>query len=237
MELRGCIVKTVFISLLGLALAAAAAPAQGAVTTLDFSGNICGASGNGACSASSIIGAAYGDSPEIDVSYRSVYAATGVVDENFLRHWTVGYGDLRGIAFGGGGTTFSEIAFTPTAGYEVSLLGFDIATWQGAHPTVPVKILSGGGVTIFDSTISTNTPLHNALAVNSAYFADGIILRWGPNGYNVGVDNIRFDVRAIDSGGGSAVPEPATWAMMIAGFGLAGGAIRTRRRLAGLASA
>ena len=125
--------------------------------------------------------------------------------------------------------------FTPTAGYEVSLLGFDIATWQGAHPTVPVKILSGGGVTIFDSTISTNTPLHNALAVNSAYFADGIILRWGPNGYNVGVDNIRFDVRAIDSG--SAVPEPATWAMMIAGFGLAGGAIRTRRRLAGLASA
>ena len=27
----------------------------------------------------------------------------------------------------------------------------------------------------------------------------------------------------------SAVPEPATWAMMIAGFGLAGGALRTRR--------
>jgi hypothetical protein len=31
----------------------------------------------------------------------------------------------------------------------------------------------------------------------------------------------------------SAVPEPATWAMMIVGFGVAGGALR-RRRLAPL---
>ncbi|MBP6877337.1 MAG: PEP-CTERM sorting domain-containing protein [Phenylobacterium sp.] len=34
---------------------------------------------------------------------------------------------------------------------------------------------------------------------------------------------------------GSAVPEPATWAMLITGFGLAGGAIRMRRRSAVLA--
>lgn len=33
----------------------------------------------------------------------------------------------------------------------------------------------------------------------------------------------------------SAVPEPATWAMMIMGFGLAGGAIRSRRRRLALA--
>ena len=37
----------------------------------------------------------------------------------------------------------------------------------------------------------------------------------------VGLSEVRF--------GGSAVPEPATWAMMIAGFGLVGGAIRARR--------
>jgi hypothetical protein len=33
----------------------------------------------------------------------------------------------------------------------------------------------------------------------------------------------------IDEISGSAVPEPATWAMMITGFGLAGVAIRRRR--------
>ncbi|HEY9234790.1 MULTISPECIES: PEPxxWA-CTERM sorting domain-containing protein [Phenylobacterium] len=35
----------------------------------------------------------------------------------------------------------------------------------------------------------------------------------------------------------SAVPEPATWAMLIAGFGLAGSAIRSRRQKAALALA
>lgn len=41
-------------------------------------------------------------------------------------------------------------------------------------------------------------------------------------GYSpIGLSEVRF--------GGSAVPEPATWAMMIAGFGLVGGAIRARR--------
>ncbi|HEY9235373.1 MULTISPECIES: PEPxxWA-CTERM sorting domain-containing protein [Phenylobacterium] len=37
----------------------------------------------------------------------------------------------------------------------------------------------------------------------------------------VGLSEVRF--------GGSSAPEPATWAMLIAGFGLVGGVIRTRR--------
>ena len=47
-------------------------------------------------------------------------------------------------------------------------------------------------------------------------------------GYSpLGLSEVRF--------AGSAVPEPATWAMMIAGFGLAGSAIRARRGAAALA--
>ncbi|HEY1154389.1 MAG TPA: PEPxxWA-CTERM sorting domain-containing protein, partial [Pseudolabrys sp.] len=34
----------------------------------------------------------------------------------------------------------------------------------------------------------------------------------------------------VPPGTAPAVPEPATWAMMIAGFGLAGAAIRSRQR-------
>lgn len=238
--------KKVFISLLGLALAAGAAPAYGAVTTLDFSGNACTEPTGGyntSCGTGYPIDQAYGDSAEVDVSYRSVTVATGQTYESFLRYYD-GYGqDLKGIVIGGksDGTTYSEISFMPAAGYEVSLLDFDFAGYPVGSANVqavPFEVLNGDGELIYSATSSANWPTHNSLAVNSDYFASGITLRWGPESYYVGLDNIRFDVRAIDNGGGvSPVPEPATWVMMIAGFGLAGGAIRARRRLTGLASA
>lgn len=39
------------------------------------------------------------------------------------------------------------------------------------------------------------------------------------------VDNITYDAAAV-----AAVPEPGTWAMMLAGFGIVGGAMRRRQR-------
>lgn len=59
--------------------------------------------------------------------------------------------------------------------------------------------------------------------------ADGSPFTGGP-GTNVGlievIDNISFDVAD------TVVPEPATWAMMIVGFGGVGATLRGRRRLA-----
>ena len=52
------------------------------------------------------------------------------------------------------------------------------------------------------------------------------------NSFNVGFDIIRTGETyvfgpSLDNGG---VPEPATWALMLGGFGLAGAALRARRR-------
>ncbi|MBZ4119981.1 PEPxxWA-CTERM sorting domain-containing protein, partial [Escherichia fergusonii] len=56
-------------------------------------------------------------------------------------------------------------------------------------------------------------------------------VRFGGTGFleqsNVYADNFTYE--------GRGVPEPATWAMMIAGFGLAGAAARSRRRASALA--
>lgn len=43
--------------------------------------------------------------------------------------------------------------------------------------------------------------------------------------------NATFKLLALDTGAG-AVPEPATWGMMIMGFGLAGATLRRRRTAA-----
>jgi hypothetical protein len=55
----------------------------------------------------------------------------------------------------------------------------------------------------------------------------------GDNGLPTPPDQGQFDVGGLDDTlpNVQAVPEPATWAMMIAGFGLAGATLRQRRRI------
>jgi hypothetical protein len=216
-----------YLALVLTAVAGLAAPASAVVTTLTFSGDICGVAGTDACGNYSAIGQNYGDSALADVQYRSIVAGTGATYEPFLKFWTQ-YGDLPGIIWGGAGQAgyISEIAIIPTAGYEVSLIGFDLATYLGRSASTPVSISSIGGSSIFSGTVNTLSPTHNSLAVASSYFSDGILLRWGPDGYDVGLDNIAFDIRAA---GVAPVPEAASWAMMVGGFGLVGGALRRRK--------
>ena len=207
-----------------------AAPAQAVTTTLDFSGNICGAAGNLSCGNGTQIGQSYGDSALVDVSYRSATEGTNVTVEPFLKWWTP-YGDLVGVVWGGTGPAgqYSEITFAPTAGFEISLIGFDGACYLNrvTCQTFPYTV-TAGGVTLASGSLTPPAGGHDSALLNTAYQAGAIVLRWGPDGYDGGLDNIVFDVRAI--GGGGLVPEPATWAMMIGGIGMAGGTLRRRRR-------
>lgn len=217
--------------LAALGLTLAAAPAQAAITTLDFGGDICGPSGTQSCGNGSQYGQGYGDGTGVDVSYRSVDVATGATFEPYLKFWDQGYGDLQRVVWGGSGPTgqFAEITFTALAGYELRLLGFDAGCYlnRASCQSFPFSISEIGGGEVASGTNVPPAGGHASQAFSFGYSQAGYILRWGPDAYDGGLDNIRFDVRAITAGNG--VPEPATWALMILGFGAIGGAMRRRQ--------
>jgi hypothetical protein len=199
--------------------------AQAATYTLDFSGDICGASGDQACSNYAEIGQSYGDvAGLIDVGYVSRNVSTGSVYEPYLKYWESGYSDLESNAWGGAGasTQYAEITFAPAAGHVVTLLGFSFGDYGNRNNGSSVAILDAvtqavlwdGGA--FDPDL---TALSFDLNVSST---NGLILRWGPDTYDTGIDNIKFAV--------TAVPEPESLALAFAGLMVAGMAARRQRR-------
>jgi len=203
---------------------AAAVPAQAAVTVLSFNNATCS---GGTCRSTTAIDETYGDGAGVDVSYRVFNPATDATYRTNLIYWEKGYGDLDGVAYSGTSNAFStEITFKALAGYELSLLSFDLATFSRISPSTPVRIETLSGVSLFSGQQSTNPGGHNHLTIDTAYVTDGIRLVFGPDSFNVGIDNIAFDVRPTAN---APVPEPATWAMLILGFFGTGALLRRRR--------
>jgi len=85
-----------------------------------------------------------------------------------------------------------------------------------------VSSISGGNLPRFDGNQmlgATNRRL--TWALNEADDVTRIVFRGGGNAFE-------YDTLGITTG---AVPEPSTWAMLIAGFGLVGAVVRRRRRM------
>lgn len=105
---------------------------------------------------------------------------------------------------------------------------FDGAWFAGVLTTITLSLYSGG-VLQTEVTSGTLSGTPQFLATNWTGGIDEIRISssYG-NGYWVG-DDFTFDTLVPYSGAGGAVPEPAAWAMMIAGFGLVGAVARRRR--------
>ncbi len=112
---------------------------------------------------------------------------------------------------GGGGT--DAVYFAPVGATfdNVSGNGLNI-TWTGGHVNVTTPLALTAGT----NTLSFN---YHALTTDHAGWQD-----MGDEGW--GVSQVHVD------GAPGGVPEPATWALMIMGFGSLGAAMRRRRALA-----
>ena len=184
--------------------------------TLDFSGNICSASADGSgamtgCSTGSYMNQNYGDTALVDVTYVNV---TG--NNRSLLFWTGGYNELQGVLYADGGDANSRarIVLDAADGYVVNLDSFFLGAWSFAERGTNVIVSNGTDTYTFAGTVGSNNLATLFSGFGNAGIGNTVTIEWYNSAYNVGIDNIQFSV--------TAVPEPQSVALMLAGLGLLG---------------
>jgi hypothetical protein len=212
---------------------------------LGFSGDICG----GSCALGDAIDPDYGSVPGLKLSWRSL---DGVGDANEVTpHVLAGrisgdeadippYGPdpAQTVAFAPFEAAVGEARFELTMPGSITLQSIETIVFdrfQG-HSSV-FRIYDLNYTLLFESEAvglpETEFALVSFGAIKST---TGLILQWGAvtvDGFPTGADTQGIDTLVFDFAMTSkppVVPEPATWAMLILGFGVVGTAARRRRR-------
>jgi hypothetical protein len=128
---------------------------------------------------------------------------------NYMYGTGNGYFDIKTT----GGATFSGLEFIVGTGFFSSNAN---VTWQAFLN----NILVGSGST--DLSAGTIVGFSGAGGFDTLRYTDN----------NAGFNAPAFDSVRAQFGDAGAVPEPATWLMMIAGFGLIGAGMRRRQNVA-----
>jgi hypothetical protein len=131
------------------------------------------------------------------------------------------------------GTLSSVFTFRGFAG---QLAGFDLSDPALAFTNTEFRIFRGTATQVTLTFVDTAGEVFQqtfAMPANGFFNAsaiDGQQIDY----FSIAANGTIGDVRQIRLGGVAAVvvPEPATWAMMVLGFGAAGATLRTRRRYA-----
>lgn len=158
--------------------------------------------------------------------------------------YTIGSGTTVSNAAPAGDTT--NYLFTPSPpgrGGSATLTTFDLSTlsfyWGSIDSYNFVDVLGAGGTTLLTVGGAQIPPANgnqgSPMTNGRIYFTatgDEVI-----TGIRLRSEGVAFEIDDVagtlaNDGSGSTVPEPTTWAMLIAGFGLTGFAARRRRSVA-----
>ena len=119
-----------------------------------------------------------------------------------------------------------NVAFNAGFASTLSSLDLDIA---GFTPTTLTIYDKNGATLLSVSVVLTG----GALTDPGTYSHYGVTSSNGIGGFSfTGGASVNTSIDNIVVNSGASVPEPATWALMIGGFGLAGAALRRRQMVA-----
>lgn len=227
-----------------------AMPATAAVNTLDFSGNICG----GSCGFDDPINQSYGSTAGLSVTWRSLSERgdAGTVTE-FVRAGRYsgdpdeippfGPDGSQTAAFADFGSVVGEARFELTGAGSITLQSIDTIVYDRFAGRASVfRVYDLDYNVLFDSgevaLLETDWTMVSLGGVSST---SGLILQWGGvfdvgdasqealyPAADQGIDTLVFDLN-VAAPPPPVVPEPATWAMLVLGFGVVGAAARRRR--------
>ena len=131
----------------------------------------------------------------------------------------------------GGGTGFTKITLASLADFDALQFLGGSGWFNGGGLNIQYDILNNG------ASVATGSVGPVSGYTGFSYFGfsgggfDEVRLQVQAPGYTGGFNPGAFEAGAYDSfaAGSGGVPEPATWALMIGGFGMAGGMIRRRK--------
>jgi hypothetical protein len=159
---------------------------------------------------------------------RNTFGA-GTVNGGLCR-WNDNYGDLERVAYTCSQSAgVGEFTLTPLAGYQLTIHSYDIGEYQG-------RIAGNAETHIYDLTHTTSLFSGTQALVGGTHWTlmpeltttTGFNLQWGDN-WDYGIDNISITVAPISP---TAVPEPATVALLGLGLAVLGAGARARARRA-----
>jgi hypothetical protein len=194
--------------------------------------------------------------PNSDAARDAYLAATAGHGVDHLASFETGFGSFDSLDLGGGGAVTgldyfgaqqsvraTPVCFSSLCGYNTTPGGAGFLSLYGGEATFSFTdpILAFGayfsGAQIDGVTLTFNDGEVRTIDVPGHYGIDFVGFSDPAKAIsqvklNIGndimaMDDLRFTTAAPPSAGG--VPEPATWAMMIAGFGLVGATLRGRR--------